>query len=190
MTLPRLATDKRIGPARRRIHLIQGESYATGNADIIMTTTLGSCVATCMCDPVAKLGGMNHFLLPYGGDREGPEAERYGAYAMEMLINGLMRLGARRDRLEAKLFGGGRLDPGLPDIGSQNVEFAEHFLKHEDIKVKQGSVRGKQARCLQFWPASGRVRQLFLGETDETIFQSESRTPPASGFGSVELFGS
>jgi hypothetical protein len=85
---------------------------------------------------------------------------------MEILINGLLGRGARRDRLEAKLFGGARMIAGLTDIGQQNAEFAERFLKQEGIPVIGGSLRGHHARRIQFWPNSGRVRQMAIANAD------------------------
>src|SRR5580692_5502055 len=96
-----------------RIHLIQGDCRVTADPEVIMTTVLGSCIATCMRDPVAMVGGMNHFLLPEGQGTDRPTSMRYGAHAMELLVNALLTLGARRERLEAKLFGGARMTDGL-----------------------------------------------------------------------------
>jgi len=171
-----------------RIHLIQGEFRVAADPNIVLATTLGSCVATCLRDPVAGVGGMNHFLLPHGDEYNGSDAVRYGAYAMEVLINDLMHAGCRHDRLEARLFGGARLSDNLPDIGGQNVAFAESFLKHEGIALLGGSVRGSHARRVQFWPVSGRARQLAIGGPENAIFESEYRKRRAPTSGSVELF--
>lgn len=112
-----------------------------------MTTILGSCVAACMRDPLARVGGMNHFLLP-GVD--GDEGMRYGVQSMELLVNALLRRGARRERMEVKLFGGGRLISGLTDVGSQNAAFAERFVRDEGLTYAGGSLRGDRARRIQF----------------------------------------
>jgi chemotaxis protein CheD len=175
--------------AGRRVHLIQGEHYVTNDPGIILTTTLGSCVAACMRDADAGVGGMNHFLLPDGDNAVGPEAQRYGAYAMELLVNGLLRAGARRERLEVKLFGGARLTDRLVDVGAKNVLFAERFLAREGIAMARGSVRGPKARRLQFWPVSGRVRQLYLDKFDDVIGEIDrARSIGEADFGRVELF--
>ena len=171
-----------------RIHLIQGEFRVANASHIVLTTTLGSCVATCLRDPVAGVGGMNHFLLPHGEDQGGSDAVRYGAYAMEVLINDLLHAGCRHDRLEAKLFGGARLSDNLPDIGGQNVAFAEKFLRDEGITLLEGSVRGHHARRIQFWPVSGRARQLALSSNENAIFESEYRKRRTPTAGTVELF--
>ena len=95
----------------KRLHVVQGEFAVTDDPDVMMGTILGSCVSACMRDPVAGVGGMNHFLLP--GEREtaaeGPQGMRYGVQSMELLLNALYRKGARRERLEVKLFGGAPL---------------------------------------------------------------------------------
>jgi chemotaxis protein CheD len=110
---------------------------------------------------------------------------------MELLVNDLLRHGARRDRLEAKLFGGARMVDGLTDVGAQNAAFAERFLKDEGIHYVGGSLRGEHARRVQFWPASGRGRQLLLGG-DADVFNSERTPPPAPAApqdsGALELF--
>ena len=155
----------------RRLHVVQGEQAMSGDPDIVLTTILGSCVSCCLRDPVARIGGMNHFLLPGG---EGDAGARYGLQAMELLINRLLGAGARRDRLEAKLFGGGRLVRGLSDIGRQNAEFAERFLSDEGITYLGGSLGGDNARRVQFWPVSGRARQ-FIVPDEASVFAAEQK---------------
>src|SRR5579863_8593818 len=107
----------------RRIHIVQGEYRVSTDPDTVVSTLLGSCVAACIRDPIAGVGGMNHFLLPGEGGRpaDAQDAERYGDYLMEFLVNGLMQQGAQRDRLEAKLFGGARMMRGLSAIGRKNA---------------------------------------------------------------------
>jgi chemotaxis protein CheD len=171
------------------LHLIQGEFLVTGDRDTVLTTTLGSCVAACIRDPGAGIGGMNHFLLPWGEEKGGSKAQRFGAYAMELLINSLLSAGARRERLEAKLFGGAQLSESLPDVGAQNAAFAEHFLEHEGIALHGGHVGGRHARRVQFWPVAGRVRQLVLASADKELIRTEVRErTPRRELGTVELF--
>jgi chemotaxis protein CheD len=172
----------------QRIHVIQGECRVSTDACVVLTTTLGSCIAACLRDPVAGVGGMNHFLLPDAREDEESESLRYGAYAMEVLVNGLLRSGAKRARLEAKLFGGGRLSDGLTDIGEKNASFAEHFLMREGIALVGGSLRGRQARRIQFWPVSGRARQLALPTDLGAVVRIERHVPRSRDQGSVELF--
>jgi chemotaxis protein CheD len=169
----------------RRIHLVQGECRVTDDPAVVLATTLGSCVAACIRDPAARIGGMNHFLLPESS--EGLVSLRYGAFAMELLINGLLNKGGRRDRMQAKLFGGGRLSEGLADIGERNATFAREFLAREGIAFAGGSLGGVLARRIQFWPVSGRARQQTLVRGDAPIFQLE-RPRDTAGDGAVELF--
>ena len=173
----------------RKVHVIQGEFFVSEEPALVLTTILGSCVAACMRDGVAGVGGMNHFLLP-GDDRQAEGGLRYGVQAMELLVNGLLRRGARRDRLEAKLFGGARLIDGLTDIGAQNAAFAERFLRDEGIRHSGGSLRGDQPRRVQFWPVSGRARQICLPRSEASVFASERRRPPSprEDSGALELF--
>jgi chemotaxis protein CheD len=164
----------------------------TGEQDVVLTTLLGSCVAACLRDPGLAIGGMNHFLVPgRDGDLEDGlprEAERYGVHLMELLVNGLLRLGARRERLEAKLFGGARTMEGLADIGARNADFAERFLRHEGIRLAGGSLRGERGRRIQYWPGSGRARQVFLHADQIPPPRSAATTRLPLGGGSVEFF--
>jgi chemotaxis protein CheD len=169
----------------RRVHLLQGECRVTDDPAIVLATTLGSCVAACIRDPVARVGGMNHFLLPESS--EGMVSLRYGAFAMELLINGLLSKGARRDRLQAKLFGGGRLSDGLTDVGAANAAFAREFLEREAIPYAGGSLGGAQARRIQFWPVSGRARQQTLARASAGLFPPKAARASAND-GAVELF--
>ena len=149
--------------AENRVHIIQGEFFVAEDPDVMVTTILGSCVAACIRDPLARVGGINHFLLPGNLDRtKSAEAERMGVHLMEMLVNGLLKAGARRDRLEAKLFGGARTVRSHSDIGKHNAEFAQRFLKAEGISHIGGSTGGLQGRRIQYWPVSGRARQILL----------------------------
>jgi chemotaxis protein CheD len=173
-----------------RINIVQGEQYISDDPSVVLTTLLGSCVAACIRDPVAGVGGLNHFLLP-GDDGRHPEGEsvRHGVHAMELLVNALLRAGARRDRLEAKLFGGANLMRGLTDVGAMNAHFAETFLRREGIANKGGSLRGDCGRRIQYWPVIGRVRQVFLqaNEPVPSDLQRRPRSLPA-GSGGLELF--
>lgn len=170
----------------RKIHVIQGEFHVSGDPGVVLTTVLGSCVAACLHDPVARVGGMNHFLLAddagKGGDEE---AVRYGAYAMEMLINGLLKLGASRLRLQAKLFGGARMFNGLSDVGAANASFARRFLAAEGISVIGDSLGGSAARRVEFWPESGRARQRLNVAAEPA---PAPRRPAPADLGEVELF--
>jgi chemotaxis protein CheD len=173
----------------RRVHIVQGEYHVTSDPDVMLTTLLGSCVAACMRDPLAGLGGMNHFLLPGDDDpARRLEAESYGVHLMELLVNGLLRAGARRERLEAKLFGGSRTVEGLSDIGAMNAEFAERFLANERITCFGGSLHGDRGRRIQYWPVSGRARQIYLAAEMVAAPRAAMRPATAASAGSVEFF--
>ncbi|MDP1912914.1 chemotaxis protein CheD [Brevundimonas sp.] len=173
----------------QRIHVGQGEHFVTADPDVMLTTILGSCVAMCLRDPETGVGGMNHFLLPEGAGSGTDAGRRYGAYAMEVLINDCLKAGARRDLLEAKLFGGGRMFDSLKDVGLANADFAERFLRDEGITVVGGSLRGRGGRRVQYWPTSGRALQRAV--TDQhvpTPAQRPARPAPIVDAGALELF--
>jgi len=190
---PRPQASSTVAGPERRVHVVQGEFFVTDDPNAVLTTILGSCVAACIVDPQAGVGGMNHFLLP--GD-ENSDGLRYGVQSMELLVNGLLQRGAQRHRLEAKLFGGGAVVEGFSDIGAQNAAFAERFLRDEGITYRGGSLGGKIARRIQFWPATGRARQLFLAPSDSVLDAEKAikatraaKAPPAPvDDGEMELF--
>lgn len=174
-------------PVERRVHVGQGDHYVSSDPDVVLTTVLGSCVALCLRDPVAGVGGMNHFLLPEGANADAGAGRRYGVYLMEVLINDVLKAGGRRDRLEAKLFGGGRMFDALTDVGGANADFAERFLADEGIPVLGGSLRGAGGRRLHYWPVSGRARQRVV--TDRAALPSTTPPPPfLAAAGDLELF--
>lgn len=169
-----------LGTDEKLLNVIQGEYAIDSDPTVVMSTVLGSCVAVCMTDPVAKIGGMNHFLLP---NREGAEGAsfRYGAYSMELLINGLLKRGARKDRLFAKLFGGASMTGNLRDIGKDNAIFAKAFLMDESIPCISDSLGGTSARRIRFWPVTGQVRQFLVpGTVDLVPPPPRPKGPPAA----------
>jgi chemotaxis protein CheD len=145
-------------------NITQGE-YATGNSeDLVITTTLGSCVSACLWDPVANVGGMNHILLPDLPDSTGSLGSSVNA--MELLINAITKKGGMKNRLNAKIFGGSKMVSRLSDIGQRNAGFVLNFLVDEKIDCLAHSLGGEQARRIQFWPFSGRARQKLLGRIE------------------------
>jgi chemotaxis protein CheD len=162
----------------------QGDHVISGDADVCFTTILGSCVAFCLHDPVARIGGMNHFLLPEPPSDDALAARRYGAYLAEVLINDLTNGGARRDRLQAKIFGGARMMNSLKDIGGANAAFASSFLANEGIRIVSKSLGGTSARRVEFWPESSRAFQRLVAgaEPENLILRS------APSVGDAELF--
>lgn len=170
-----------MGPQRTE-HINQGEYAVSDEADLMITTLLGSCVAVCLHDPGSNVGGMNHILLPEdtGGAATGAS---FGVNAMELLINGLIKLGADRKRLTAKVFGGSQMVKGLSNIGERNREFAMKFLDAEKIPCISESTGGVVGRRVQFWPHSGRARQKLM----ESVVNEPMPTPkPRTS--DIELF--
>jgi chemotaxis protein CheD len=176
------------GGLERLIHVIQGDYAVARDDSAVLTAILGSCVAACLRDPVAGVGGMNHFLLPEA-KASSSEQVLYGAQSMELLINALLKAGARKERLEAKIFGGARMIAGLSDIGQSNGAFARRFLRDEGIPCLAESLGGDKARRIRFWPASGRAKQMLLGAGQDAALSPPPpppRRPPAGN--DVELF--
>ncbi|PWK76253.1 chemotaxis protein CheD [Aminobacter sp. AP02] len=172
-----------------RVTVMRGEYHVVHEGDVVLTTILGSCVAACIRDPYAQAGGMNHFLLPGNNVRQSLDAQSYGVHLMELLVNGLLQRGAHRHRLEAKLFGGARTIEGLSDIGAMNAEFAETFLRNEGISIVGGDLGGDRGRRVEYWPLTGRARQVMLSGDKGFVAPVSPRQPPvAQSGGSVEFF--
>jgi chemotaxis protein CheD len=139
----------------------QGDCLVDGEEDVTFSTILGSCISACIRDVEAMVGGMNHFLLaePSGNarDRYGASA-RYGAFAMEQLINKVLTRGTgRKANLEIKVFGGGLINSALTDVGAKNIEFVREFLGNEGYSLAGEDVGGAYARRVMFKPYSGRA---------------------------------
>lgn len=169
------------------VNVVQGDFAISAQPAVVLTTVLGSCVAVCLMDRTRGIGGMNHFLLPSGGS-EGGSSMRYGTHAMELLINGLLKQGAERSRLEAKVFGGARMNDNLRDIGASNVAFAKDFLLAESIPILSESLLGSLARRIRFWPANGRVRQLLVEGTRDLQPERPPVVPHAPDTSDIVLF--
>ncbi|MBI5659284.1 MAG: chemoreceptor glutamine deamidase CheD [Nitrosomonadales bacterium] len=189
---PNLYYDKYFGIEAAK--LLPGEYYVTAR-NMVLVTVLGSCVAACIRDRSCGIGGMNHFMLPgEGGDLLSSSA-RYGAYAMEKLINELLKMGARRGNLEAKLFGGGNVLRGFTaaNVGERNAEFAIHYLRTERIAIVAQDLLDIFPRKVYFFPESGKVRVKQLRSMhNDTIIEREqeykARIKVADMQGEVELF--
>ncbi len=153
------------------VKVLPGEYYFTSK-DVMLSTVLGSCVAACIHDRVAGIGGMNHFLLPENGaDADGPVSEsmRYGAFAMEVLINALLKTGAHRANLVAKVFGGGNMLPGARDskVGARNANFVLQYLKTDRIPILSEDLEDQFPRRVCFFPRTGRVMVKKLRDFKE-----------------------
>jgi chemotaxis protein CheD len=190
---PTVYIDRHFG--MQTLKILAGEYVASGD-DVMLATLLGSCVAVCLFDAERHVGGMNHFLLPDSrSGRRDSEPARYGAYAMEMLINELLKLGARREQLQAKVFGGGNVVPGLErsGIGDRNAAFALEYLERESVPVVAQDLLGDRPRRVNFFVRDGRalVRRLPPAQgvnvlAQERLYESRLRDSPTAG--SVELF--
>lgn len=175
----------------RRISIIQGEHAVIDQPGVTVSTLLGSCVAVCLYDAVAHVGGMNHFLLGEPGEAQALsplDRQRYGVHAMELLINGMMARGAARQRLRAHLYGGANIISGLGGIGASNAEFARRFMATEGIEVGHADLGGTLARRVEFLPHEGRSRCSHVAQT---VPEPPVRHAPARKVevgGELELF--
>lgn len=164
--------DREFG--KQAIKLLPNEYYVTGD-DVVLTTVLGSCVAACIRDEITGVGGMNHFMLPddenAGADRMLSASMRYGCYALEVLINELLKMGARRERLEAKVFGGGAVLANMTtlNIGDRNADFVLKYLRTEEIRVAAQDLRGPHARRVSYFPKTGLALVRRLTRQDDTV---------------------
>jgi chemotaxis protein CheD len=179
------------------VKILPGQYYA-GRGETAITTVLGSCVSTCLWDPLERIGGMNHYMLPR--DLGGPSpswtaSARFGLYAMEVLINDMIHLGAARHRLVAKVFGGARLLAGVGamDVGAKNCAFVLEFLQTEGIAVLAKDLQGVSPRKVYFFPDSGqvKVKRLHLPPNDPVQRREQeylSTLSDQAGGGEIEIF--
>ena len=178
--------DKQL--AREVVKVPPGEYFATHN-DVALLTVLGSCVSACLWDPQRRLGGMNHFMLPGAGD-----SGRLGIYAMEVLINRMLKGGAERARLVAKVFGGANVLDGMDtlNIGSRNAAFVREFLAEERIPVVAQDLEDLYPRKVAFFPATGRVLVKRLAALRDDKLQRSERDYLArlrrAAAGEIEIF--
>jgi chemotaxis protein CheD len=176
------------------VKILPGE-YFVYHEDILIMTTLGSCIAACLWDRQARVGGMNHFMLPEAGG-SGSDSGRYGSYAMELLINEMMKRGANRSALEAKVFGGGQVISGMNtmNVGERNTAFVVDYLKTERIPIVSKDVLDVFPRKVCFLPFSGKAMVKRLAPTNPEALAAQDRVaaqkavPATTGGGSVDLF--
>lgn len=177
--------------------ILPGEYYFT-QKDMLIVTVLGSCVSACVRDKQSGVGGMNHFMLPDGGnDADSPVSAsmRYGTYAMEVLINELLKSGAKRENLEAKVFGGGRVLQGMSamNVGERNANFVLNYLKTEHIRVTAEDLNDVYPRKVYFFPRNGKVMVKKLKTLQSTTLVSREedyakRLQKSTVGGSIDLF--
>jgi chemotaxis protein CheD len=188
--------DKQRG--RWAAKILPGEYYVTTGGELI-TTVLGSCVSACIRDPNTRVGGMNHFMLPEKGEGAGfatggvNDAFRYGTFAMEHMINDILKQGARRQSLEVKITGGGRVLAQMTNIGLKNIAFVREYLRTEGLAVTAEDVGDVHPRKVLYEPATGRllVKKLRTLHNDtiirrETAYRHTLEKQPVGG--EVELF--
>jgi chemotaxis protein CheD len=179
------------------VKVFPGEFYVTGKGDEVIVTVLGSCVSACIRDPLLGIGGMNHFMLPQShSGRWGADAEptRFGNFAMEKLINELIKAGAKRERMEIKVFGGGNVTDSTQAIGTQNSDFVMRYLDAEGLGCAARDLGGDHPRRIHYYPKTGRViRRLLVTSEFATIARDESdyasRLSSTKTSGEIELFG-
>ena len=178
------------------VKILPGEYYATARP-MLVVTVLGSCVSACVRDRTSGVGGMNHFMLPTMSDGHDPvnASARYGTYAMEILVNQLLKIGARRPNLEAKVFGGGNVLKGftVANVGERNARFVHDYLKQEKIPVVAEDLLDIYPRKVYFFPHTGRVLVKLLRQMhNDTLIQREQeygmRLKASKIAGDVELF--
>jgi chemotaxis protein CheD len=176
------------------VKVLPGE-YFVYDEDILITTTLGSCIAACLWDRERRIGGMNHFMLPEGSGLDATNSSgRYGSFAMELLINELMKRGASRMTLEAKVFGGGAVIAGMNtiNVGERNTKFVIDYLQTERIPIVSRDVLDIYPRKVCFLPASGKAMVKRLAPTHADAFAAQDRAAAqratATAGGSVDLF--
>ena len=167
------------------IFIIQGEYAVSDDRDTTISTLLGSCVACCLWDPLAGVGGMNHMLIASQA-KDDAKCEAAGVQAMELLINALVQRGAKRSRLRAKAFGGARMVRGLSDVGAANCAFTLDYLQREQIPCISHSLGGNFARQVRFLPVSGIARQKIVRELNVPV-DPDIYSEDAKGYGIEEV---
>ncbi|MGV8933365.1 MAG: chemoreceptor glutamine deamidase CheD [Gallionellaceae bacterium] len=201
LPLPSFENIKRGWHAKFEIvasRLLPGEYFVTLKDEAIYTT-LGSCISACIRDRITGIGGMNHFMLPVSTNTNSWKASdnnastRYGNFAMEHLINDILKNGGKRQNLEAKIFGGGRIIANMTDVGLRNISFVRDYLQTEGLQITSEDVGEEFPRLVVYFPATGKVRVKRLRSLhantiveQETQYLSSIEKKPVSG--DIELF--
>jgi chemotaxis protein CheD len=178
------------------VKVLPGEFYVTNKPDEMLLTVLGSCVAACIRDPIASIGGMNHFMLPQhksGSWGDELRSTRFGNFAMEKLINELIKAGGSRERFEIKVFGGGNVTDTSNAVGTDNAEFVLRYLDAERLHCVAKDLGGTLPRRIEYYPMTGRVVRRLLGlpdkfavDREENDYQSRLRKQEPAG--EIQLF--
>jgi len=175
------------------VKVLPGE-YFVATEDLMIMTVLGSCISACIWDGRVRAGGMNHFMLPDGDSADG--GGRYGSYAMELLINQMLKLGARREYMQAKIFGGAQVMAGFTsmNVGERNTKFVLDYLATERIPVVSQDVLDIHPRKVCFFPVTGKALVKRLAHSHPETLAVEERKGNAATLarstsgGSVDLF--
>ncbi|NMM78352.1 chemotaxis protein CheD [Rhodococcus sp. SRB_17] len=175
------------------VKVLPGE-YFVANEDLVIMTVLGSCIAACLWDSRARVGGMNHFMLPDGDSMD--VSGRYGSYAMELLINEMLKLGARRETMQAKIFGGAQVMHNFTtlNVGERNTQFVVDYLRTERIPVVSEDVLDIYPRKVCYFPVTGKAMVKRLAHTHPEELQAQDKrgnaaaVASAAAGGSVDLF--
>lgn len=186
--------DKHLGMPAAKI--LPGEYYVTGHDEVIVTV-LGSCISACIRDKKQKIGGMNHFMLPKQNADASmsvmDKSTRYGNYAMEHMINDILKHGGKRENLEVKIFGGGRILATMTDIGLRNIEFVHEYIRTEGLDFITEDIGDKYPRKVMYFPSTGKARVKRLKALHnntvierEITYMQDIETKPVEG--DIELF--
>lgn len=174
--------------------LLPGQYYVTTQNEMI-TTLLGSCISVCIYDEKTGHGGMNHFMLPgEAGDRKSgwseldEESTRYGLYAMEGLINDVLKCGSRRENLRAKAFGGGKIIENMTDVGRRNISFVRQYLQVEGLTLVGSDLGLIYPRKVNFFPQTGKVMVKRLHALRNDTIQRREKDYIA-GLKKIEISG-
>jgi chemotaxis protein CheD len=183
------------------VKILPGQYYVTRRKELLITT-LGSCVSACIRDASIGIGGMNHFMLPYkmrlsegeGDDSAWNVAARYGDFAMELLINAILRNGGKRGNLEVKVFGGAKVLPHMRNIGGLNVEFIRNYLETDGLPIVAEDLGGSQPRKIIYNPETGAARVKRMSPLKSSGIARREKTyetdlEKKDIFGTIELFG-
>ncbi len=181
------------------IYRIQPGEYYFTTEDEMISTTLGSCIAACVRDKKLNIGGMNHFMLPSQGTNSSWEdlETRYGNVAMERLINSIFKAGGRRENLEIKIFGGGKIIPSMSDVGNKNIAFIKDFIRDEGYVIESEDVGLEFPRKVNYFPKSGRVmmkrlrsihKQVVARHEKKYVVDLEVKEKTDGECGDIELF--
>jgi len=178
------------------VKVFPGEFFVTSKSDEVLVTVLGSCVSACIRDYRKGIGGMNHFMLPHShaGNWAGDlQSTRFGNFAMEKLINELMKAGCSRDSLEIKVFGGGNVTDSNNLIGTENSQFILRYLEAEGLGCAAQDLGGQLPRRIHYYPATGKVVRRMLGTGESLAIAREeteyvNRLSSRTMAGEIQLF--